>query len=84
MIETVDGYIGQILEKLEETGQDPDDWIILFTSDHGEMLGEHGIWAKHKFYEASVRVPLFLRFPKRFAPRHISENVNLCDLYATL
>ena len=84
MVETVDGYIGQILEKLKETGQNPDDWIILFTSDHGEMLGEHGIWAKHKFYESSVRVPLFLRFPKRFAPRHVSENVNLCDLYATL
>lgn len=84
MVETVDGYIGQILQKLLEAGQDLDDWIIIFTSDHGEMLGEHGIWAKHKFYESSVRVPLFIRMPKRFSPRHTVSNVNLCDLYATL
>lgn len=84
MIETVDGYIGQILDKLREAGQDLDDWIIVFTSDHGEMLGEHGIWAKHKFYESSVRVPLLIRYPARFEPRKVEENVNLCDLYATL
>ena len=36
-------------------GQDIDDWIIIYTSDHGEMLGEHGIWEKQKFYEASAR-----------------------------
>lgn len=84
MVETADRHIGKILDKLEEAGQDLDDWIILFTSDHGEMLGEHGIWAKHKFYESSVRVPLLIRFPARFRPRHVSENVNLCDLYATL
>lgn len=84
MIETVDHYIGQILDKLDEAGQNLDDWIIVFTSDHGEMLGEHGIWAKHKFYESSVRVPLFIRWPARFKPRHVKENVNLCDLYATL
>ena len=84
MIETVDGYIGQILDKLDEAGEDLDNWIVIFTSDHGEMLGEHGIWAKHKFYESSVRVPLFIRYPARFSPKTVSENVNLCDLYATL
>lgn len=84
MIETADRYFGQILDKLDEAGQNIDDWIIVFTSDHGEMLGEHGIWAKHKFYESSVRVPLFIRYPARFSPRHVTENVNLCDLYATL
>lgn len=84
MVETVDGYIGQILHKLEEAGQNLDDWIIVFTSDHGEMLGEHGIWAKHKFYESSARVPLFIRWPAQYRPRRITSNVNLCDLYATL
>lgn len=84
MIETADNYMGQILDKLREAGQDLDDWIIIFTSDHGEMLGEHGIWAKHKFYESSVRVPLFIRYPSRFKPRRVTENVNLCDIYATL
>ena len=47
--------IGQILDKLDEAGENLDNWIVVFTSDHGEMLGEHGIWAKHKFYESSVR-----------------------------
>lgn len=84
MVETVDGFFGQVLYKLREAGQDLDDWIIVFTSDHGEMLGEHGIWAKHKFYESSVRVPLFIRYPQEFKAQIVNENVNLCDLYATL
>ena len=49
------------------------------------MLGEHGIWEKQKFFEASARVPLIMRWPSGFAGgREISENVNLCDLFATL
>lgn len=49
------------------------------------MLGEHGIWEKQKFYEASARVPLIIRWPKGFdGGRMIEENVNLCDLFATL
>jgi choline-sulfatase len=48
------------------------------------MLGQHGIWEKQKFFEASARVPLILRWPRRFAPRVVTENVNLCDLFATL
>jgi choline-sulfatase len=85
MIETIDDYYGQVLERLTQVGQDLDDWIIIYTSDHGEMLGEHGIWEKQKFYEASVRVPLLIRWPKSFeGGRSIAENVNLCDLFATL
>lgn len=84
MVEMADGFVGQILAKLEEANQDLDDWIIIFTSDHGEMLGEHGVWAKHKFYEGSAKVPLFIRWPKKFQPRVVNQNVNLCDLFATL
>jgi choline-sulfatase len=51
----------------------------------GEMLGEHGIWEKQKFFEGSVRVPLLIRWPRRFAGGRVVEaNVNLCDLFATL
>ncbi|MBT4815419.1 MAG: hypothetical protein HON70_06955, partial [Lentisphaerae bacterium] len=51
----------------------------------GEIFGEHGIWEKQKFYEASARVPLIVRWPKRFAGgKVVQENVNLCDLFATL
>lgn len=49
------------------------------------MLGQHGIWEKQKFYEASVRVPLIIRWPNGFGDgRAIDENVNLCDLFTTL
>ncbi len=85
MIETMDSYHGRVLDTLEALGQDLDDWIIVYTSDHGEMLGEHGIWEKTRFYEASVRVPLIIRWPKGFQGGRIcDQNVNLCDLYATL
>ena len=84
MVEQVDEHYGDVLSRLRELGEDLDDWIIIYTSDHGEMLGEHGIWEKQKFFEASARVPLMIRWPRRFAPRVVDENVNLCDLYATL
>ena len=85
MIETVDDYFRQIIEALANVGQNIDDWIIVYTSDHGEMLGEHGLWEKQKFFEASVRVPLFIRYPKAFPEaRRVLENVSHCDLFATL
>lgn len=84
MIETVDGHFGEVLDALRRVGQNPDDWVIIYTSDHGEMLGEHGVWEKQKFFEASVRVPLVIRWPRRFKPGVVTENVNLCDLFATI
>lgn len=83
-VETIDSQFGQVLKALEDAGQDLDDWIIIYTSDHGEMLGEHSIWEKQRFYEGSVRVPLLIRSPRLFSPRTVTENVNLIDLYATL
>lgn len=85
MIETVDDHFAAVLDALRNVGQELDDWIVVYTSDHGEMLGEHGIWEKQKFYEASARVPLIVRWPTRFAGgRTVTENVSLCDLFATL
>jgi choline-sulfatase len=84
MIDAVDHDFARVLERLERAGQNLDDWIVVYTADHGEMLGEHGIWEKQKFFEASARVPLIIRWPERFAPRVVNENVNLCDLFATL
>ena len=79
-----DECVGQILDELQRRGI-ADDTIVVYTTDHGEMLGEHGIWEKQKFYEASARVPLIVRWPKRFAGgKVVQENVNLCDLFATL
>ncbi len=85
MISTIDDYFGQVLDQLENLGEDLDDWIIVYTSDHGDMMGEHGIWEKTRFYEGSARVPLIISWPRRFeGGRVVHENVNLCDLFATL
>ncbi|MFG1623575.1 sulfatase-like hydrolase/transferase [Kribbella sp. NPDC049227] len=84
MVENADAMFGQVLRALQHQGQDLDDWVIVYTADHGEMLGQHGIWEKQKFYEASARVPLIIRSPQHFSGGHLDENVNLCDLYATL
>ncbi len=89
MVEAVDAHFARVLDQLRLVGQDPDDWLILYTSDHGEMLGEHGIWEKQKFFEASARVPLIIRPPRSMRRQEASaavveENVNLCDLFATL
>lgn len=84
MIESIDSHYGSVLDRLEHVGENLDDWIIIYCSDHGEMLGQHGIWEKTRFYEGSVRVPLMIRWPKQYEHRVVHENVNLCDLFATL
>ena len=84
MIETIDNHYREVLDALTHVGENLDEWVIVYTSDHGEMLGEHSIWEKQKFFEASVRVPLIIRFPERFEAQTIDQNVNLCDLFATL
>jgi len=84
-IETIDNQFRSVANKLEEAGQNIDDWIVVYCSDHGEMLGQHSIWEKQKFFEGSARVPLIIRWPKGFeGGTRVKENVSLCDLFATL
>lgn len=84
MIETMDQRCGRLVDQLAALGQDLDEWIVIYTSDHGEMLGQHGVWEKQKFFDASVRVPFFVRWPRRLRPRTVHSNVSLVDLFATL
>jgi choline-sulfatase len=84
MIETIDRQFGAVIDALTAAGEDMDEWIIVFTSDHGELLGQEGLWGKRSFHEGSVNVPLFVRWPDRFDPTTVDANVSLCDLYATL
>ncbi len=85
MVENADANFGRIIDALEFAGHNLDDWIIVYTSDHGEMLGEHSSWEKGQFFEGSVRVPLIVRWPKGFdGGRIISRNVSHCDIFATL
>ena len=83
MISWVDERIGDLLSTLAASGLD-DNTVVVFTSDHGEMLGERGMWFKMCMYEWSVRVPLFVRWPGKLQPRRVKANVSLVDLLPTL
>jgi choline-sulfatase len=61
-----------------------EDTIVILTSDHGEMLGERGLWYKMSFIEGACRVPLVVASPGRFEPRRVAASVSLVDLMPTL
>ncbi len=82
-ISYVDDKLGRLLAALHSTGL-AEDTIVLFTADHGDMLGERGLWYKMTFFERAARVPLIVRAPDRFAPGRVAQNVSLLDLYPTL
>ena len=82
-ISDIDHKIAALLEALKESGLDQDT-VIIFTSDHGDMLGERGMWFKMSFLEHSARVPLLVHCPQRFNPRRVSQAVSLVDLLPTL
>ena len=85
MIELIDDNVGRMLEALEHTGQ-VDNTLVIFTSDHGEMLGDHGLLLKGcRFYEGLVHVPLILRWPGQIPAGQTSDAlVELTDLAPTL
>lgn len=82
-ISYIDDKVGQLLHALKATGRDQDT-IIIFTSDHGDMLGEHGLWYKMSWLEWSARVPLIVHAPQHFAPKRVTAPVSLLDLLPTL
>ncbi|OXY83579.1 choline-sulfatase [Oceanimonas doudoroffii] len=81
-ISYVDDQIGSVLSVLKETGLDQDT-IIVFSGDHGDMLGERGLWYKMSWFEGSARVPMIVHAPVRFAPKRVSESVSTMDLLPT-
>lgn len=85
MIELIDDNVGRMLQALEDTGQRRNT-LIIFTSDHGEMLGDHGLVLKGcRFYEGLVRVPLILSWPGHIQAGAVSRAlVELVDLAPTL
>jgi arylsulfatase A-like enzyme len=72
MVKEIDDWIGEILKKLDDLGL-TENTLVIFTSDHGEMLGDHGMHSKMIFYEGSVHVPLLMRFPGRIGPGTVVE-----------
>jgi choline-sulfatase len=82
-ISFVDDQIGTILDALADSGLAGDS-IVLLIGDHGEMLGERGLWYKMNFFEGGARIPMIVHAPGRFAPARIAESVSLVDLLPTL
>lgn len=85
MIDLIDDQVGRILDALKRTGQ-REDTLIIFMSDHGEMLGDHGLYLKGPFfYDPAIRVPLVMSWPGEIREGATSEAlVELTDLAPTL
>lgn len=84
LVSEIDHYVGQILDKLDELGI-ADKTMVIFVSDHGEMLGAHGMREKNVFYEESAHIPLLIKNPGDIAPATTVDGyVSLIDLYPTI
>ena len=84
LTEWIDNEIGKVLAALQKSDVN-DDTIIIYTSDHGENLGEHGLWWKKTMYEQSARVPLIVSWPKRWAGgQRRRKACSLLDLVQTI
>lgn len=84
LVKEVDDWVGKILDKLDELGL-TENTMVIFTSDHGEMLGSHGLRGKFNFYEESSHVPMMIKFPGRIKSQTIVDSpVSNMDLFATI
>jgi arylsulfatase A-like enzyme len=84
MVTEVDEWVGKILQRLDELGL-AKDTLVIFTSDHGEMLGDHGMHGKGYFYEGSAHVPLLMRLPGVIpASTVVPAPASQLDLFATI
>jgi arylsulfatase A-like enzyme len=87
LVAEIDHHVGAILDTLKELGLDRDT-IVLYSADHGDFVGRHGIVEKaamgHNLYEETLRVPLIVRFPARLRQGVVpGDLVELVDLYPT-
>jgi choline-sulfatase len=83
MISWVDDKVGQLLKELHRL-QMNENTVVIFTSDHGEMCGEHGQWSKRLMLEWSARVPLIMAGPGRIpSGKRVAATVSLADLFPT-
>jgi choline-sulfatase len=79
----VDDNIGKLLATLKKCGLS-DNTIVIFSGDHGDMLGERGLWYKMSYFESSVRVPMLFSYPKQWAPHRVPHSVSTLDILPTL
>src|SRR5712671_4820231 len=78
----VDDQIGVLLSTLREA-RFADDTIVLLLADHGDMLGERGLWYKMNFFEPACRIPLIVHAPGRFSARRVANSASLVDILPT-
>jgi arylsulfatase A-like enzyme len=84
LVTEIDDWVGKILNTLDELGL-AENTIVIFTSDHGEMLGAHGMREKNVFYTESAHVPLMIRFPKEIKKETVVDNyITNLDLFSTI
>lgn len=82
-ISYIDDWVARLTETLQLYGL-ADDTIVIFTADHGDMLGERGLWYKMTFFEHAARVPLVIRVPGQAGQTRVPEPVSLADLGPTI
>ena len=78
-----DELVGKLLEELERSGLD-DQTTIIFTSDHGDMLGSHGCYHKSHLYDEATRVPFLISSPEYRPRRNVEQVAQLIDIMPTL
>ena len=84
LVKEIDDWVGKILSTLDTHGL-TDNTFVIFTSDHGEMLGSHGMREKNVFYEESAHIPLVIRFSNAIKNNTtINGYVSLIDLFPTI
>jgi arylsulfatase A-like enzyme len=85
LVKLLDDEVGRVIQALKEEGI-YDKAIILFTADHGEMLGSHSLWQKMCMYEESAKVPLIIKMPNNVQPaiKESAELVSLVDVLPTV
>jgi len=84
LVKEIDDWVGEILRTLDKHGL-TGNTLVIFTSDHGEMLGAHGMREKNVFYEESAHIPLIIRLPNRIKSNSTVQGyVSSVDLFATI
>jgi choline-sulfatase len=82
MISYIDDKLATLRSALSDAGM-ADNTVIVFTSDHGDMMGERGMWFKKTLYDQAIRVPMVMHWPGRLKPARVSEPVSLLDILPT-
>lgn len=84
MVTQVDEWVGKLLDELDQKGIS-ENTLVVFVSDHGEMMGDHGLNSKMKMYEGSAHIPMIMRLPGKIAAgTKVNTPVSHHDLFATI